>query len=198
MNKTAKLFSFSLFPALLLSAIHAAPQAKKLPEWKSPVAWSTKLAPARKFNFGEIRAPQGYSLQQKPAPGGQGYAWVGREGADGTRPYLMLLGLTLPEREAKQYTAEKALNTFLQGIKARHENWSRSAAERGTINGTPFIRARWSGTHREAGVGMQGFVYVAKNGRSLIQMSSQQTQPDDFQALNLAEAAALTFKKKRS
>lgn len=170
-------------------------QAQKLPVWKSPQAWSAKLAPARRFGFGEIRAPKGYQLQQKPAPGGQGYAWVGSAGADGTRPYLMLLNLTMPEKEAKKYTAEKVLNSFLQNIKARHDNWQRSTAERGTINGTPFIRARWSGTHREAGMGMHGFIYVAKSGRSLIQLSSQQTQPDDFEALKLAEVAALTFKK---
>ena len=180
-----------------LPAMQGAVQAQKLPVWKSPQAWSAKLAPAHRFSFGEIRAPKGYNLQQKPAPGGQGYAWVGNEGTDGTRPYLMLLDITLPEKEAREYSTEKALNSFLQSIKARHENWQRSTAERGTISGTPFIRARWSGTHREAGVGMHGFVYVAKNGRSLIQISSQQTQPDDFQSLKLAEAAALTFKRKR-
>ncbi len=196
MNTKKAIGFWCVLAVFSLAAAHAAPVAKKLPQWKSPAAWSAKLAPARKFNFGEIRAPKGYSLQQKPAPGGQGAAWVGSEGTDGTRPYLMVLSLTLPEKEAKKYTAESALNSFLQGIKARHENWSRSTAERGTINGTTFIRARWSGRHREADVGMHGFIYVAKNGRSLIQMSSQQTQPDDYEALKLAEAAALTFKKK--
>lgn len=179
-----------------LSAMQGGVQAQKLAVWESPPSWSAKLAPAHKLGFGEIRAPKGYNLQQRPAPGGQGYAWVGSEGADGTRPYLMLLAITLPEKEARKYSTEKALNSFLQSIKARHENWQRSTAERGIINGTPFIRARWSGTHRDAGVGMHGFVYVTKNGRSLIQISSQQTQPDDFQFLKLAEVAALTFKKK--
>jgi hypothetical protein len=167
MRKSTTLFLLALLPALLLGVTQAAPPAKNLPQWKSSPQWSTKLAPARKFNFGEIRAPKGYALQQKPAPGGQGYAWVGVEGEDGTRPYLMLMSLTMPEAEAKKYTAEAVLNAFLQGVKARHENWSRSIAERGTIN-----------------------------GRSLVQISSQQTQPDDYGALKLAEAAALTFKKK--
>ncbi len=196
MNKPKILLLLGLLAVMSLGQTDAAPTAKNLPQWKLPTAWSEKLAPARKYNFGEIRAPKGYSLQQKPAPGGQGYAWVGSEGSDGTRPYFMVLNLTMPAAEAKKYTAEAVLNSFLQGVKARHENWSRSAAEHGTINGTAFIRARWSGTHREAGIGMHGFIYVAKNGRSLVQLSSQQTQPDDYQALQLAEAAALTFKKK--
>jgi len=43
---------------------------------------------------------------------------------------------------------------------------------------------------------MRGFVYVARDGDTIVQIASQDLTPETAETLPLAEASALTFKRK--
>lgn len=60
-----------------------------------------------------------------------------------------MLGIvTVPATEAGKHSVEQILDKFLQGIqKSRGQDWKRTPIELGTINGLPFVRARWSGEY---------------------------------------------------
>lgn len=145
----------------------------------------------------ELRPPLGYRLQRQSAPDqGQVLAWVGPARVDGVRPYLMLGIINVPTGEANKYTLEQALDKLLGSIqRLRKQDWQRTRAERGTINGLTFVRASWSGTASGMPFKMHGFSYVTQVGNQVIQLSSQDVEPHDKAALALAQTAALTFKR---
>jgi hypothetical protein len=163
--------------------------------WTPEKAHLGQLAPEVKMPGFRIRPPKDYRLQQQTHGTGQGFSWVGATRGDGTRPYLMVLVLTPPPRETKLYSPEQALNTLLAGIQRRRDDWKRSDAEQGTVNGREFVRARWSGIESTTQHTMRGFSYVTVDGGTIIQVSSQDVEPHDRAALKLAETAALTFRR---
>src|SRR5438874_5854507 len=94
---------------------------------RSSASWSTdkarlgQLAPEVKMPGFRIRPPRGYALQRQTHGTGQGFSWVGPVRKDGTRPYLMVLVLTSPPGETKQYTPEQAMDTLLAGVQRRRD-----------------------------------------------------------------------------
>ncbi len=92
-------------------------------------------------------------------------------------------------------TLEAALDSFLGGVQRRRVNWQRTAPEVVQVSGLTFARARWSGTEPNSGTRMHGLMYVAVDGRNIIQLSSQDVEPHHDAALRLAEAAVLTFQR---
>jgi len=59
-----------------------------------------------------------------------------------------------------------------------------------------FARIRWEGTEPTRNWDMRGFVYVARDGDTIVQIASQDLTPETAETLPLAEASALTFKRK--
>jgi hypothetical protein len=167
----------------------AAPKPPSAPAWQPPNALLSQLDVPVTVAVYQLRSPRGYTLQRQQGPNGmQSVNWVGSPRANGVRPYLMLGLLNVPAGEAKKYSAEQILDKFLQGIQRRRGNdWKRTRAEHGTING---LR---SGTSPQGGVKMHGFNYVSLLGDRVIHLSSQDVEPDHQKALALAEAAVLTF-----
>src|SRR6478752_7461228 len=104
MSRPAILMALSLI--LTTGAALAAPVDHPQPAtaWTPDKATLGQLAPEVKLPGFRIRPPKGYRLQQQTHGTGQGFSWVGATRGDGTRPYLMVLVLTPPPGETKQYT----------------------------------------------------------------------------------------------
>ena len=165
--------------------------------WSSDKALSGKLAPAAIVGKYQIQPPQGYALQTKRGPvGSDAYAWVGTTRVDGTRPYLMLGLFTPPAGEANKYTLKEACAKMLAGVERRRKDWKQSPMEQGSVNGMTFERVYWQGVDTATEQPMSGFLYVAKDGNAILQIASQDVAAHTKNALPLAEAAALTFRKK--
>jgi hypothetical protein len=108
---------------------------------------------------------------------------------------LMIQVFSPPPEEARKTTPEKFLESMLKGIAKRRTDWQQTPAESGQVNGFSMLRARWSGTEPEKHWKMHGFLYIAQDGLSFIQISSQDVEPNHEEPLKLAEAAALTFQR---
>lgn len=173
-----------------------APKTSTAPAWRPDAALLNRLAPVARVGQFELRPPKGYAMQRKPGPGkSEGVAWVSAPREDGTRSYVMLVIAQLPAKEARKYTPEQTLDKMLQGVQARRtKDWKRSATEHGMLNGLPFLRARWSGVAQEAPLKLRGFHYLTVLDGKIIQLSSQDLESNP-NALKLAEASVLTFKK---
>jgi hypothetical protein len=167
-----------------------------LPAWVPDKALLTKLAPYTTVAGYQVRPPKGYdAIEPPPAPpGGKYFGWAGARRADKSSPSLTVAVATPPPEVATKATLEQFLDSMLNGVKIRRTNWKQTAVERGQVNGRTFLRARWSGTIKDWK--MHGFMYVTRDGDTFIAVSSQDVEPHHTEALKLAEAAALTFKKK--
>jgi hypothetical protein len=108
----------------------------------------------------------------------------------------MVTTARLSADQRSNLSLEQALETFLSSIEKRRKNWSRTPTEKGRINGTNFVRSRWSGVDLNSEKKMRGFSYVTINNGGLVQISSQDVEPHDKEALGIAEASALSFIKK--
>jgi hypothetical protein len=197
--------SYTLILSMLSVFVASGQAAPKAPLLKNPAAPTWKPAPAllsrldAPFTVGrfELRPPKGYVLQRQTGPAQtQALGWVGPARDNGVRPYLMLGIVTVPATEAGKHSVEQSLDKFLQSIqKSRGQDWKRNATEHGTVNGLPFVRARWSGSLPKSPFKVHGFNYVTLVKGQVIQLSSQDVEPDQREPLALAEAAALTFKR---
>jgi hypothetical protein len=169
-----------------------------LPKWAPDKELLAQLAPYGNVGGYQVRPPRKYDRVVPPPapPGGQLFAWAGAKRADNTAPMFMVTMLAPPPEVAQKTTLEQFLDSMLGGIKRRRKDWKQTAVERGQINGLTFLRVRWSGTEAAKGWKMHGFMYVARDGPNFIQIASQDVEPNHAEALKLAEAAALTFRKK--
>ena len=145
----------------------------------------------------QLRLPSAYQAKAITGPPGSLInAWVGPARSDGTRPSIVLTIQSVLDKDPSKNTLEAALKIFLENAEKRAKNWTRTALEKGSVNGLSFIRARWRGVNPTTGRIMHGFNYVTIKDRKVIQISSQDLEPHNKEGLDLAEAAALTFKKR--
>ena len=186
-----------LICAVLLILSAAPSNSEEGRPWLPTAPHLHKLSTKAEVGAYQLRVPEGYVLRTQSGPGGSmAHAWVGSPRSDGTRPYVMLtMGAPAPG-ETNPYTLTQVLAKFLAGIERRRKHWRQSNAEEGTIHGVQFVRAYWHGTDIETGRPMHGFNYVAMDGDKVIQLSSQDVEPSHRGALELAETAVLTFKKR--
>jgi len=165
--------------------------------WHPKPALKKQLAAPALVEGYQIQPPRGYRLVTQAGPGGSvAHVWVGPPHANKVRPYLMVVLLTPPPAEAHKYSLNQILAKMLGGIRRQRGTWSQTLIEHGTVNGLKFARAYWSGTDAPTGLKMHGFGYVAQDGPQFAYLSSQDVEPYDKTALPLAEAAALTFRKR--
>jgi hypothetical protein len=166
-------------------------------DWHPDDALLGELAEAKEVNGYLVRPPKGYP-KTYPAggpPGAKLVLWGGTRRPDGTAPMFQVMVGSPPARE-RLPDLDEFLNTMLDGVKQRRQNWSQSTPERGTVNSLTFLRTRWSGTETNKGWKLHGVMYVAIDGKTFIQLHCQDVEPHHEQALKIGEAAALTFKKK--
>jgi hypothetical protein len=168
-----------------------------LPDWKPDSALLDKLAEETELEGYLVRPPKGYAKTTPPGgpPGAKFTAWSGVARPDGTSPMFMIMVGSPPPKE-RLPSLNGFLTLMIDPVKQRHQNWSQTASERGTLNGLTFLRTRWSGTEPGKGWKMHGIMYVAIDGRNFIQLASQDLEPHHEQALKLGETAVQTFRKK--
>ena len=86
---------------------------------------------------------------------------------------------------------------MLESVQKRHARaWTQSAFEDEKIGDLTFKRTRWSGTALQSGWKMHGIMYVAFDGKTMIQIFSQDVDPHHVEALKLSEKSAQTFRRK--
>ena len=110
------------------------------------------------------------------------FYWKGTPRSDSSYAYFMIVLKSADAGEAKERTLHR-----------QRSNWTQTSPERGQLNGLTFVRAHFSGDKEGK---RNGFMYVAKDGSTVIQITSQDAEPHHEHALKLAEAAALTFQRK--
>jgi hypothetical protein len=168
---------------------------ESLPAWAPDPAMLEKLDEYQDVDGYQIRPPKGYP--QVPAknfgPASRIVGWGGTLRADQTAPMITVM-VTKPMPVQKPH--EQLMQDVLNSIKQRRQDWQQSPFERGTINGLAFLRARWSGTEPNKGWKMHGLVFTTLNDTTFVQISTQDVEPNDKEALKISEAAAFTFKKK--
>jgi hypothetical protein len=173
--------------------------AEPVPAWAPDATLLEQLAPVQEVEGYQVRPPKGYAVSRHTGEvwGQTVYSWVGTRRPDHTAPSFLVMFLVPPPEMRNDAKADRALlDKMLGGVKRRRTGWRQTDTERGQVNGLTFRRARWSGTSLETEEKMQGFMYVAWDGAKIIAISSQDVEPHHEQPLKLAEAAALTFKKK--
>lgn len=143
-----------------------------------------------------IRPPRAY-IASGPPPGPprvRGIAWTGTRRADNSAPSLLFMLATIPEGE-RLPPLESGIQEFLGGIQKRRTDWKQSVPERIEIGGMPFMRAAWEGKETGSGRLMRGVLYLAIDGRTVIQLSSQDFEPHFPATLAIADVAIETFRK---
>ncbi len=203
--KTVRLIRFLPFVALALIAVGcgqsttspAGTQPNTRPAWQPDSALMDKLGEPVDLGGYLVQPPKGYpkTMPQGGPPGLNVFAWGGTSRPDGTAPMFMI-SIGKPPAGERIPPLDKYLSISLEGIKKRRQDWSETPGEGGSINGLTFLRARWNGTEPAKGWKMHGIMYVAINEGTVIQISTQDTEPHDQEALKIGEAAALTFIKK--
>jgi hypothetical protein len=165
--------------------------------WEPDKALLEQLEPYQDVDGYQVRPPRGYASIQPPTPpGSKVFSWAGMPRADGTAPIFTVLIATPTREEAKGITLENFVERMLAAVKALRQDWQQTPAERGQVNGLSMLRTTWQGTAPQGNFRMRGFDYFAQDGGTFICIRSQDVAPHGEQALKLAEAAALTFRKK--
>jgi hypothetical protein len=167
--------------------------------WEPDAKLLDDLEPITAVDAYEVRPPKGYLLNPPDPNASQGmraFYWKGTPREDNSYAHFMIVLKSEPAGEAKERSLEKELDELLEGFKRRRSNWTQTSPERGQVNGLTFVRTYWSGIDPARQGKLHGFMYAAKEGSTLITLSSQDVELHHERALKLAEAAALTFKKK--
>jgi hypothetical protein len=165
--------------------------------WTPDKLLSDKLDTTADIDDFQLRVPSNYRpVTKEIMPGSMMTAWVGTARADRTQPYVLVTIQTVLDGDMSKVSAEGALNRFLEPAEKTSKNWTKTATEKGVINGLNFVRARWRGQDPATGKIRHGFSYVTVKDRKIIQISSQDLESYQKDGLGLAETAALTFKKR--
>jgi hypothetical protein len=149
-----------------------------------------------------VHAPKGYSVVTPPPnagpPRAKFFFWGGTKRPDGTAPMFGVMVGTPPPKEQLPASLDEFLTIMLQSVKQQRsaKTWTQSPFEQQKIGDLTFHGTRWSGTDLKNGWKMHGIMYVAIDGRTFIQIMSQDVEPHHEEALKLSETAAQTFKKK--
>jgi hypothetical protein len=180
----------------------SAQRTKRSAEWAPDAVILKQLGAAVPVEKYTLRLPKEYEEAQKPEnapPGVSAWAWTGAARRDGTKPSITLLLLTLPaaqQEKIKNLPLDELADRMIGGVKKNRTNWKQAKLEKGVINGVNFARIRWEGTEPKQNWEMRGFVYVARDGDTIVQIASQDIKPETEKALPITEASALTFKRK--
>ena len=82
------------------------------------------------------------------------------------------------KEQFKKLTLEDLAEKMAGAVKKPMSDWKQEKVETGTINGIPFARLRWQANDPRRQARMRGFVYVARDGDTLIQLTSQDLTPE--------------------
>jgi hypothetical protein len=166
--------------------------------WEPEKALVDRLQPYQDVEGYQLRLPKGYSLMQRPAtplPGVKVFYWMGPRQADGGGPSLAISVWTLaPGGEEPKDAVSKALAALEASPNTQDRPWERASVESGQIAGLPCLRGQ-SQVVTAAGAKVRSFAYFVKDGTTQIAIGGGASEAD-ADALKLAEAAVLTFRKR--
>ena len=85
----------------------------------------------------------------------------------------------------------------LESTKRTLKDFRAENVETGTLNGIPFARAHWSGTHEthQGAFKQRGFMYFGVDGKTTITVTAFTTELNTYPMLEKMEAAVLSIKK---
>jgi hypothetical protein len=204
-QKPWKATAFPLTAALLLAAgcsgktSNNSSSSASLPVWQPDAKLLDELGPMTTIDEYQVRPPKEYTFNPPPPNSSanlRAFYWAGKTREDKTGPHLLIRVASSPRGEAKERTLERHFDEMLEGFKRRRTNWTQTSPEHGQINGMAFIRAYWAGTDVDKQWKMHGFIYAGEGASVSILLSSQDVEPNHEQALKVAEASVLTFRKK--
>ncbi len=167
--------------------------------WTANPQLVNQLAPEVPVQAYRIRPPKGYNMRLQNAPNqSHGFSWQGPMRPDTSAGNLSLLILNIPPQERLGLTVDRFLGDFSRGmlmpLKATVPDIAVGPSEYGQVNGMTFLRARITGSNKVQNFKVHGFVYVALDGDKGIALAALEREANR-QALDVSEAAALTFKK---
>jgi peroxiredoxin len=161
------------------------------PRWLAQEALLDRLAKEVEVGPYRLRPPADSTLQRRQPEGNrQVFLWTPqiRLGGNGAE-----LEVTLTTgKPDKPESPEEAIEKGLEDVLCLRQDWLCPAAERGEVNGLIFHRVHWSGRHRVSRKKVLGFLYVATDGDTRIQIAGRGSLDDPW-AVSVAEAAALSF-----
>lgn len=148
-----------------------------------------------------VRPPKGYPVVETPAipppPGANFHSWGGTKRKDGTAPFFGVMIGRPPPNEPIPSSLDECLALMLEGArKHQPKNWTQSPFEDEKIGELLFKRSRWSGTNLRSGLKIHGTNFVAIDGKTIIQIFTQDVEPHHVEALKLSEKAAQSFRRK--
>jgi hypothetical protein len=162
--------------------------------WQPDAALLNQLDQEKTIQGFRIRPPQGYRFQEQQVQGSKIFMWLGPARPDGTLPTLTISMMTLSPQEAS-LPLEKTLEMYIAGMKLSLPTLTNAGAERGQINGLKFIQTKLTAKNPKLGKDLNGFSYLAQDGRTGIAINFLDYAPHHEKTLKLGETAARTFKK---
>jgi hypothetical protein len=168
--------------------------------WEPDKALLDQLEPYQDVEGYQIRLPKGYNPMQMPItpPAGTRFlSWLGPK-HNGSACVVQGVLSTIPAGETKN-NLTNAIAGAENTLKAQWRDWQQTPPEKGQVNGLSFLRVRNQGVIAQMGALMgkkvRGFLYAAQDGPTQILLTGLCAE-EDAEALKLAEAAVLTFRKK--
>jgi hypothetical protein len=160
--------------------------------WKSDPKQAANLADFANAASYQIRPPKGYQSMNRKGPSGEmAYAWAGVTRQDGTRAMLMVA--IAPMKKGDKTSLDDLVAGAVGSVGKARTGFHKDKPEYGTMAGLKFVRVGWSG--KMGSFTTKGFHYVAKDGKQVVILWSQDVVPGGESALKLAEASIRTFRK---
>ncbi len=129
--------------------------------------------------------------------GARMFMWTGpmQPGQPDTNPpFLMVTFTSVSDQEPKESLGKKLASSRGQ-MMAKHGQRQQTPAEYGQINGLACLRTYRSGVSPQGGFMVRGFDYAVQDGPTVATLFGEGRQ-EITEAVKLAEAAVLTFRKK--
>jgi len=145
----------------------------------------------------QVQPPTGWEGKRAGGPGKIGKTFKAPPLPDGSQPYVQVMLMGLPGADRDPRTVEDFLKLHLPNFQGRFDTatWKAGKNEEGTINGIKFVRMHFSGLYGPKKVPEQGFIYEARDGNWVIEITGFDADPTTTDDLKFAEASALTFVK---
>jgi hypothetical protein len=177
------------------NATETGPIRKKVVEdWKPDAEFASKLSSRTQCCGFTIQPPVGYTRRNVAQGRQELVGWQGPSRDNGTRSSFSIAVATPPPNEELP-SLDIAILKLIQNIKNRRSDWQESGPSYGQIGGIDFVKKTWSGIDLQQDVKLAGVIYVALVDGKVVQLSTQDLDPQPDDGMKLAEASIRTFGK---
>jgi len=161
------------------------------PAWAPDAAQLGALGDEHPFDRYQLRPPKDFKFVAVPLGAREvaAISWVSQTPDVGHGSLLGVIVSLKPDRPLQTYLEVAAFD-----LQKSTQDFKKSDAEKGSIQGKEFVRAYWSG--RNKGSAVRGFIYVGRDRDKLIRMMGIMGESHQETSQPLLEASALTFRLK--